>query len=196
ASVVVERLPEGVLTAVRSLLDEVSPAVRRLLVGGRRIGHSFTVEQAADLLGESAPGLSSGVDEAVQVGLMRRDGMELTFTHQVVGEALQHAAFRGWEPAAAVAPAVPETRHPATSVADARTERATAPPPQSQSAGCGCEDMAARAIADLERTFDEAPRALARALRLLAGAGRGVERCRPVDGALPPRIAPACPAVL
>jgi len=223
ASVMTERLPEGVLTAVRSLLDEMSPAVRRLLMDGRRIGHTFTVDEAAALLGESALDLSPGVNEAVQVGLMRWDGMALTFTHQVVGEALQHAAFREWEPAAAV-PAIstgvaggelrvqpggrpsPATgvRHSLTSVAVARPERpgpvppvvtpSASPPPQSP--GCGCDDMAARAILNLESLFDEAPRTLARALRLLAGAGRGAEAGRLADVALRPGIEAAAEAQL
>jgi DNA-binding CsgD family transcriptional regulator/tetratricopeptide (TPR) repeat protein len=197
ASVVVERLPEGVLTAVRGLLDEMSPAVRRLLLDGGRIGHTFTVEEAAALLGGSALELSSGVDEAVQVGLIRRDGMELTFTHRVVGEALQHAAFREWEPAAGA-------RHSLTSVADARPERpvrvapvVTPPaPPPPQSPGCGCDGMAARAISNLDSLFDEAPRTLAGALRLLAGAGRGAEACRLADLALRPGIEAAAEAQL
>lgn len=108
ASVVVERLPEGVLTAVRGLLDETSPAVRRLLEYGGRIGHTFTADAAAASLGGSANDLSAAVDEAVQVGLVRRDGLELTFAHEVVGEALQHSAFPPWEPRA-VSPAVPST---------------------------------------------------------------------------------------
>lgn len=208
ASVVAEHLPEGVLTAVRSRLDEVSPAARRLLVGGSRAGHTFTVEEAAALLGESALDLPSGVDEAVQVGLLRRDGPKLTFTHQVIGEALAHAAFREWEPAkagpATVPPPAPGVRQSLTSKADARPERpGLVPPvvtpsasPRAQSPGCGCQDMAARAILSLERTFDEAPRTLARALRLLAGAGRGAEACRLADLALRPGIVATAEAQL
>ncbi|MBC6468399.1 AAA family ATPase [Actinomadura alba] len=247
ASVVAERLPEGVLAAVGRLLDEMPPAVRRLLVHGRRIGHTFTVEEAAALLGESAPDLSSSVDEAVQLGLIRRNGMELAFTHEVIGEALQHAAVRGWEPAAAVpatvssavssatpatapsampsavtaigtgaaggAPQVqpggrpspaPRVHQSLTRVADAHPERpglvppvvipCTSPPPQSP--GCGCDDMAARAISTLGDLGDEAPRTLARALRLLAGAGRGAEAGRLADVAVRPGIEAAAEAQL
>ncbi|MFG2561905.1 AAA family ATPase [Streptomyces sp. NPDC048496] len=234
ASVVADRLPAGVLTAVGRLLDEMPPAVRRLLVSGRRIGHTFTVEEAAALLGESAPDLSSSIDEAVQAGLMRRHGTELAFPHEVIGEALQHAAFRGWEPATAVPAAVASAMsgavpvigtgtdggeprpggrpspapgvHPSlTSVAaGAHAGRpgpvppvvtpSTSPPPQSPA--CGCDGMAARAISTLADLFDEAPQTLARALRLLAGAGRGVEAGRLADVALRPGIEAAAEAQL
>jgi DNA-binding CsgD family transcriptional regulator len=219
ASVVAEGLPEGVLAAVDRLLDEMPPAVARLLAYGRRIGHTFTVEEAAALLGESVPDLSSSADEAVQLGLMRRNGMELVFTHEVIGEALQHAAFRAWEPAAAVSSAVPalgtgaaggdreaqpgHRRSPApgvhqspAGVADAHPERpgpvrpvvtpSTSPSPPPRSPGCGCDAVAARAIATLGDLFDEAPRTLARTLRLLAGGGRGAEAGRLADVALRP----------
>ena len=198
ASVVAERLPEGVLTAVHSLLNEMSPAARRLVVNGRRIGHAFTVEQAAALLGESALALSAGVDEAVQMGLMRRDGTQLTFAHQVVGEALQHAAFRQWEPAATVPATVPAAV-PATVPAAVPVISTGATPyasPPQRSPGCDSDELAARAIASLEREFEEAPRTLARALRLLAGAGRSAEACRLADVVLRPGIEAAAEAHL
>lgn len=233
ASVVADRLPAGVLTAVGRLLDEMPPAVRRLLVSGRRIGHTFTVEGAAALLGESAPDLSSSIDEAVQAGLMRRHGMELAFPHEVIGEALQHAAFRRWEPATAVPSAVASTVSTAVPVIGTGTDgretrpggRSSPPPvvhpsltgvagahpgwpglvppvvtppasPPPQSPACGCDGMAARALSTLADLFDEAPQTLARALRLLAGAGRGVEAGRLADVALRPGIEPAAEAQL
>jgi len=205
ASVVVERLPDGVLPAVRGLLDEMSPVVRRLLVGGRRIGQTFTVEEAAASLGESALDQSAGIDLAVQVGLLRRDGMELTFAHPVVWEAIQHAAFREGEPAATGPATGPAPAAPAvTSVTDTRPERpgtvspggTPAAAPATQSPGCGCDELAAKATARLESLFDEAPRTLARALRLLAGAGRGAEASRLADVVLRPGIEAAAEAHL
>lgn len=216
ASVVAERLPEGVLTAVNRLLDEMPPAVRHLLAYGRRIGHTFTVDEAAALHGESAPDLCSSADEAVRSGLLRRDGTKLAFTHEVIGEALEHATFQEWGPAAAAPSSVPaigtgvasgdqvrpeDQPSPAPGVhrsptrAGAHPEPAgiappvvtpsTSPPPQSPGSG---DDVAARAISALGDLFDEAPRTLARALRLLAGAGRGAEAGRLADIALRPGV--------
>jgi DNA-binding CsgD family transcriptional regulator len=199
ASVVAERLPDGVLGVVRNLLDELPPAVRRLLVQGRRLGGGFAVEEAATLLGGPAAEFSATVDEAARLGLLRRDGTGLTFTHRIVGDALQHAVFRGGEPAPAV-PALgagdPQSRSARPEDAPARplwpgpapldvTAAATppAPPP-----GCSCDEIAARATAHLEDSVDEAPRTLARALRLLAGAGRGTEACRLADVVMSPGV--------
>jgi DNA-binding CsgD family transcriptional regulator len=192
ASVAAERMPKGVLTAVGRLLDEVPTAVRRLLVCGGRLGQTFTIEGAAALLGESALDLFSSVDLAVQEGLMLREGEELTFAHEVIGEALQHAAFQEGEPSAVmpsgVASAVPATMPPAVrSVAVGITAPATPPTsPAPRPPGCHCDRLAARAISSLGDLFDETPRTLACAVRLLAGAGKGTEADRLADIALRP----------
>ncbi|MGW4820632.1 BREX system ATP-binding domain-containing protein [Streptomyces sp. NPDC004227] len=235
ASVAAKRLPEGVLTAVGRLLDEMSPAVRRLLLEGSRIGHTFTVEEAAALIGEPASDLSSDVDVAVRLGLLRRDRTELTFTHEVIGEALPHAAFRKGQPPAAVSAAAPSAvpaalpaidpgtaggdlqaqpggrpspapgvRHFLTGVANARPEGpGLVPPvvtpstsPHPKSPECGCDALAAAAVSTLESLSDEAPRTLTRALRLLAGAGRGAEAGRLADIALRPGVEAAAEARL
>jgi DNA-binding CsgD family transcriptional regulator/tetratricopeptide (TPR) repeat protein len=257
-SVVAGHLPEGVLAAVDRLLEEMPPAVLRLLACGSRIGRMFPVAEAAALLGEPLPDVSSSADEAAQLGLVRRTGPELAFAHDVIVEALDHAASRGRDLAAAAAgspavsvavaaagsPAVPATAPTAapraglsaapaigaaaadgdphaqpggrpstgpgahrspTGAADVRTERPggatpinapSAPPPPSQSDGCGCDDMAARVISALGDQFDEAPRTLARALRLLAGSGRGAEAGRLADAALRPGAEAAAEARL
>lgn len=243
ASVVTDRLPEGVLSAVDRLLDEMPPAVLRLLACGRKIGRTFTVEEAAALLGEPVPELSSCADEAVQLGLIRRNGTELAFAHEVIGQALERVPSPGREPGAAVSsPAVvgggaaaggvaraaigaaagaaigggPQARpagrpSPAPAVhrsraglADAQAERPGALPPvvtsessaAAPSDGCDCDDMAARVISALADQFDEAPRTLARALRLLAGSGRGAEAGRLADAALRPGLEAAAEAQL
>ena len=222
ASVAADRLPEGVLTAVRGLLDDLSPAARRLLVTGRRIGLTFTVEEVTALLGEPGLDLWPGVDEAVNVGLIRRQGTELTFIHEVIGEVLQLAAARERGTATTVPAIVPPPgrlavapvrtgavgagirvmpgvrplpvsglRNSPVGLPDTRAERPSpAPPaatsgaaPSTRSPGCACEHLTARAMSSLE-SLDDAPEALATALRLLAGAGRGEEARRLTDVAL------------
>ncbi len=93
ASVVSDELPDGVLAAVRGLLEELPPPLRRLLAAGGRLGHTFPVDRVTGLLDGSAADVSAAIDEAVRVGLIRRDGAELTFAHPVLGEALRHAAY-------------------------------------------------------------------------------------------------------
>ncbi|SHN26329.1 helix-turn-helix transcriptional regulator [Actinacidiphila paucisporea] len=99
ASIVAERLPQGMLAAVDRLLDDIPPAVRRLLAYGGTIGRTFTVEEAAARLGVPAPDLSSSADESVHLGLMRRDGLRLAFAHEVIEESLQRGPFRERAPA-------------------------------------------------------------------------------------------------
>ncbi|WP_225839265.1 LuxR family transcriptional regulator [Streptomyces sp. NK08204] len=227
ASVMAERLPEGFPTAVGSLLDGMSPAVRRLLVSGRRIGRTFTAEDVAAALGESVTepsSLSASVEEAVHVGLVHRDGEELTITHEVVAEALLQPSFQEWESAAAVASAasacdgralggpqpaglpspVPGGNRAPAGVADASARQpdaavpvvTPAAPAAAQPPGCGCEDLAARAMSALGDVFDDVPRTVAVALRLLAGAGRSTESVRLARVALRPGVEAAAEAQL
>ncbi|MFG1738519.1 AAA family ATPase [Micromonospora chalcea] len=196
ASVVSDELPDGVPAAVRGLLEELPPPLRRLLAAGGRLGHTFPVDRVTDLLDGSAADVSAAIDEAVRVGLIRRDGAELTFAHPVLGEALRHAAYpepERAEPGSAPAPAAgdpvrrgrPDPRpgtphspagvHVTRSAPDAATPAATAGP---RSGRCGCDDVVAAAVSHLENGSAEAPRALARALRLLAGSGRAAEAGR------------------
>ncbi|MER7192714.1 BREX system ATP-binding domain-containing protein [Streptomyces flaveolus] len=204
ASVVAERLPEGVLTAVDRLLDGMPPAVRRLLVSGSGIGRVFTADEVAAVLGESATELSASVEEAVCAGLLRRDGSDLAFEHEVIEEALPllppsrkqvsaaarpPAAASGARPTGEPEPATPppplagDHRH-AAGAADAPA----APAPSPRAPGCDCEDLAARAMASLGDVFDEVPRTLAGPLRLLAGAGRCAEAARLSRVALRPGV--------
>ncbi|CAL9376203.1 hypothetical protein SUDANB176_00968 [Streptomyces sp. enrichment culture] len=196
ASVLTERVPAGVRTAIDRLLDGMSPAVRRLLEHGGRSGRPFTVGHVADLLGEPAAGLSTAAEEAVQVGLVRREGAELAFTHEVIAEALRHAAPPDGESAGPAAAPAPAARPSGTGVADFRPERpgsvpsvvAPATPPRPSSPGSRDDAMTARGVSALVRHCDDAPGALARALRLLVVVGRDAEASRLVDVAVRPGL--------
>ncbi len=196
ASVVSDGLPDGVLTAVHGLLEEMPPPLRRLLAAAGRLGHTFPADRVTGLLDGPAADVSAAIDEAVRVGLLRRDGAELTFAHQVVGEALRHAAYprpERAEPATAPAagdvaddPAPRGRLDPPHSPAGVRVARSApeaampvaAAGPAPRSGRCGCDEVVAGAVSHLENRSAEAPRALARALRLLSGAGRAAEAGR------------------
>ncbi|MFE1441670.1 AAA family ATPase [Streptomyces sp. NPDC058739] len=191
ASVVAERLPETVLGPVGRLLDELSPAVRRLLVTGGRTGGTFTVEDVAAALGEPAAELSASVEEALTEGFVRAHGPELTFTQEVLGEALAHPSFartgRELPVRAAEAPTPPLAAAPLATPSAAKAPRTPR---------CGCDDLATRALSALGNVFDEVPRTLAGALRLLAGSGRAAEAVRLAKAALRPGAEPAAEAQL
>ncbi|AUH39959.1 helix-turn-helix transcriptional regulator [Streptomyces sp. CMB-StM0423] len=182
-----ERLPDDVLGVVRGLLDELPAAVGRLLVAGAGVGAEFTAAQAAAALGghgDAAGAPVAGVDEAVRTGLLQRHGEELAFAHGVIAEALRHPDFRRPEPAAAALPAAaPAPAGTAEAVRDGHREQPYPVPPEDSPAapqrpGCGCTGLVAASVAALAERSDAAPRTLARALRLLAGAGRTAEAAR------------------
>lgn len=163
ASVLTERVPAGVRKAIDKLLEGMSPGVGRLLGHSGQSGRPFTVGQVAQLLGEPVAELSAAAEEAVRVGLVRRQGAELAFTHEVIAEALRCATPSDGEPAgpAPGAPVVPSTA-----------------PPHPAAPGDRDDAMAARAVSALARHHDDAPEILSRALRLLVTVGRDAEASR------------------
>ncbi|MEV1063737.1 AAA family ATPase [Streptomyces sp. NPDC050263] len=189
ASVLTERVPAGVRTAIDRLLDGMSPGVRRLVEHGGRSGRPFAVEQVSDLLGEPTAGLSTAVEEAVQVGLVRREGAELAFTHAVIAEALQYAASSDSESAGPAAVPSPAVRLPQTGATDFRPDRPNpvpsavtpATPPRPSSPRDRDDSMTTRAVSALARHCDDTPEALARVLRLLVAVGRDAEASRLLD---------------
>ncbi|MCD0448643.1 DUF2791 family P-loop domain-containing protein [Actinocorallia sp. API 0066] len=207
ASVVAESLPDSVIADIGRLLEEIPPRVRRLLAQGRRIGRTFTVEAAAAELGEPVLDLASSADVAVEAGLVRRTGEELALAHDLIGEVLQRAEFPVSAHEAPTHGSVPPTvvtigarrkeedegirsgnlastvRLRPVSGPGARLEPALAHlavrPPAAY--GCGCEQAVAPAMKVLVEPRDGTSSLLARALRLLAGAGRDAEAGRLAD---------------
>jgi DNA-binding CsgD family transcriptional regulator/tetratricopeptide (TPR) repeat protein len=189
ASVTAEDLPSGVRAVVGGALDELSPAARRLLVTGRRIGPAFTVDEVVALLDHPQLDVAASVEEAVSVGLIRRQGPELSFVHEVIGDVLRHPDARDGEPVRPIPVVVPlPSAPPAPGPAVDRDDHAITTPatghPDTESPApsseCACEELTSRALTSLADT-DDAPEALAAALRLLAGAGRPGEARRLAD---------------
>ncbi|MFI9561138.1 hypothetical protein [Nonomuraea endophytica] len=169
------------LVAVDRLLDELSLPVQRLLRHGRKIGYAFTAEEAAALLSEPAPNLSASVEEAIQAGFIRRTGEKLAFVHEVVDEALQQGAFDGLDSAAPPASDASGGNSP-THEDPSWTDRSVIQVPSQQQI-CSCDEIVALVISAVVQLPNET-RTLARAVGLLAGAGRGAEAGRLADVAL------------
>ncbi|WP_225801851.1 LuxR family transcriptional regulator [Streptomyces sp. NK15101] len=201
ASVLAERVPAGVRTAVDRLLDGLSPGARRLVEHCGRSDGPYTVEQPADRLAEPAADLSASVEEAVRAGLLRREGAGLEFTHGVIAEALRYGAAPDGEPAGPAAVSSPAAPSPAVrpspaGAAEFRPDRprlvpplvGPSAPPRPSSPRARDDAMTARAVSSLARDCDDAPAALTQVLRLLVSAGRDAEASGLVDVAVRPGL--------
>ncbi|WBB50434.1 AAA family ATPase [Verrucosispora sp. WMMA2044] len=179
-----DRLPDGLVSALDRLLGELPDRVRRLLVQGRSLGRTFSLAEVAPLLGDTGPDVSATAHEAVQSGLLTRSGTTMAFAHDLVAEALQHSASRSAEDVPTLAKNGVRMRRPVRSRARSfhaegrAAKRPVARTAPSHSPVCGCEEILVRVVRSLIGQFDNAPQSLARAVNLLAGAGRAVEAGR------------------
>lgn len=82
------RLPERVQAFARSHLDRLSPQARRLLQVGAVLGHSFSVDDLAELLEEPAGRLLSALDEALATQIVVAADDVLTFRHHLLWQAV------------------------------------------------------------------------------------------------------------
>jgi DNA-binding CsgD family transcriptional regulator len=82
------RLPRRVQVFTRGRLDRLSPQARRLLQAAAVLGHSFSVDDVAELLEEPAGELLSALEEvlATQIVVSSDDG--LAFRHHLLWQAV------------------------------------------------------------------------------------------------------------
>ncbi|AWS42527.1 LuxR family transcriptional regulator [Streptosporangium sp. 'caverna'] len=69
-------------------LAELSPRTRHLLQGAGILGRSFSVQDLAEMLGESTSGLLPMLEEAMSAGIVEPAGDELTFRHDLLWQAV------------------------------------------------------------------------------------------------------------
>lgn len=81
-------LPTDFLTAVDHRLRDLSPAVRRLLDVGSVLGPSFTLHEAAEMLGQPMVGLLDPADEAVQAAMLVGNENSFAFRHDLIREVI------------------------------------------------------------------------------------------------------------
>lgn len=91
ASLCTTRLPSGFLHAVDQRLGTLSEDARRLLDAGAVFGRTFSVHEAAGLVGRSAIELIPAATEALRAGELLDTGSGLGFRHELVREAVYEA---------------------------------------------------------------------------------------------------------
>lgn len=203
-------LPAPFLQVVDRCLGELPPAARRLLDVGAVLGRPFTLHEAAGLAGIPVVALLTAADAARTAGVLADTGAELSFTQDIVRQAVyqqlsgpaRHALHReaalvlrreGRPAAEAVEHLVRSARrgdHQAAALI--RQAAAELAPRAPGTAG----DLLIRALAlfgDGDPAYEETA---ADAVRLLAAAGRLDDARRIGDAALRHGLAPAAEAAL
>jgi DNA-binding CsgD family transcriptional regulator len=82
------QLPESVQTFAQNHLDGLSPQARHLLQAAAVLGHSFAVEDVAELLDEPAGQVLSAVEEALATQIVVARSDTLTFRHHLLWQAV------------------------------------------------------------------------------------------------------------
>ena len=82
------RLPDRVQLAVRAWLAGRSARLRPLLETAAVLGHSFRLEDVAEMLGEAPAALLPELTEALQAGLLTAGTDDFTFRHGLVWQAV------------------------------------------------------------------------------------------------------------
>ncbi|MFJ3498485.1 AAA family ATPase [Streptomyces sp. NPDC086091] len=81
-------LPGGLVDGVRRRLARTSGLCRSLLGVGSVLGSSFTLGEAARVMGATVLGLDGPLTEAVHAGLLRDDGTQVRFPHDLLRRAV------------------------------------------------------------------------------------------------------------
>ncbi|WP_185792500.1 helix-turn-helix transcriptional regulator [Actinoallomurus bryophytorum] len=82
------RLPRRVQVFARSSLDRLSPQARRLLQAAAVLGHSFSVDDLAELLEEPAGQLLTALEEALATQIVVSSDDKLAFRHHMLWQAV------------------------------------------------------------------------------------------------------------
>ncbi|GAB3476608.1 ATP-binding protein [Amycolatopsis cihanbeyliensis] len=83
-----EGLPDGFVAVVDQYLLTLSAETRRMLSAASVLGRPFTVHEVAVLTGCDIPELLAMTTEAIHAAVLVGDGLELTFRHDLIREAL------------------------------------------------------------------------------------------------------------
>ena len=82
------RLPRRVHRVAQRRLDGLSQRARHLLVTAAVLGPAFRLEDAAEMLGETAAALLPTLEEAMDTGIMTAAGNAFSFRHELLRRAV------------------------------------------------------------------------------------------------------------
>ncbi|GAA3658753.1 helix-turn-helix transcriptional regulator [Streptomyces iranensis] len=88
ASLVHDSIPAGFRRSVAARLDRLPEDAARLLQMGSVLGREFDLGTAARMLGRRVGSLLSGVEAALNAGLLSADGPRLAFRHDLMRQAV------------------------------------------------------------------------------------------------------------
>ena len=98
ATLVSAHVPKRIQLLVRHKIALLSPRTRQLLEAAAVLGTSFSIEDAAEMLGETPAALLPAVDEAFGAGMLTATRDALVFRHELVwravADSMPHALTR------------------------------------------------------------------------------------------------------
>jgi DNA-binding CsgD family transcriptional regulator len=94
AELVQSQLPRRVSDSVRRRLDRVSESARQVAMVAAALGRSFSLDDVAAMLDQSAAVLLTPVQELIDVGMLTEREDQLAFRHDLAREAVRASAPR------------------------------------------------------------------------------------------------------
>ncbi|MDX6579736.1 MAG: hypothetical protein QOJ47_1285, partial [Gaiellales bacterium] len=92
ATLTAQRLPDRFRASMRERLDRMSDAARQVATVAGSLGRTFSFSNLAMMLGLPPASLLTPVEELIEAGILRERGEQLSFQHDLVREAVRHAA--------------------------------------------------------------------------------------------------------
>jgi hypothetical protein len=91
ATLTEHRLPDRVRTSMRDRLARISESARQVAIVAGSLGRTFSVSELAEMLAAAPAPLLRSVEELLEAGIVREDGDQLSFQHDLVREAVRRA---------------------------------------------------------------------------------------------------------
>jgi DNA-binding CsgD family transcriptional regulator len=91
ATLTAYRLPDRVRRSMRERLARMSESARQVATVAGSLGRAFSVSDLAEMLGLAPASVLSSVEELIEAGIVREQGDQLRFQHDLIREAVRHA---------------------------------------------------------------------------------------------------------